>query len=40
MCGRARRQRDLLFDYFRRAAPAFREATETIRAGTQERKAR
>ncbi|MFG2716465.1 MarR family winged helix-turn-helix transcriptional regulator [Streptomyces goshikiensis] len=31
-------QQDLLFDYFSRAAPAFREATEEIRASTQERK--
>ncbi|MFE9846981.1 MarR family winged helix-turn-helix transcriptional regulator [Streptomyces goshikiensis] len=31
-------QQDLLFDYFSRAAPAFREATEEIRASTQEHK--
>ncbi|WP_314613283.1 MarR family winged helix-turn-helix transcriptional regulator [Streptomyces stackebrandtii] len=31
-------QLDLLFDYFSRAAPAFREATEEIRAATQEGK--
>ncbi len=31
-------QQDLLFDYFARAAPAFREATEEIRALTHERK--
>ncbi|MFG2879482.1 MarR family winged helix-turn-helix transcriptional regulator [Streptomyces sp. NPDC048337] len=33
-------QRDLLFGYFARAAPAFREATEEIRAATHERKGR
>ncbi|WP_251056550.1 hypothetical protein [Streptomyces sp. ISL-94] len=33
-------QRDLLFDYFARAAPAFREAAEEIRAATHERKGR
>ncbi|OKK21812.1 transcriptional regulator [Streptomyces sp. CB00455] len=30
-------QRDLLFDYFARAAPAFREATEEIRAASRAR---
>lgn len=31
-------QLDLIFDYFTRAAPAFRAATEEIRAATRERK--
>ncbi|MGI5167735.1 MarR family transcriptional regulator [Spirillospora sp. CA-253888] len=31
-------QRDLLFDYFRHAAPAFREATEELRAGAPRRR--
>ncbi|MGK5551941.1 MarR family winged helix-turn-helix transcriptional regulator [Actinomadura kijaniata] len=33
-------QREVLFDYFRRAAPAFREATEEIRAALRDRKRR
>lgn len=33
-------QRALLFDYFARAAPAFRAATEEIRAGTTARRSR
>ncbi|MFC9972405.1 MarR family transcriptional regulator [Spirillospora sp. NPDC127200] len=31
-------QQDLLFDYFRHAAPAFREATEELRAGAPRRR--
>ncbi|MGW0749664.1 MarR family winged helix-turn-helix transcriptional regulator [Streptomyces sp. NPDC002587] len=38
LAGYTPEQLDLLFDYFRRAAPAFREATEEIRAATHERK--
>ncbi|MEU5087653.1 MarR family transcriptional regulator [Streptomyces sp. NPDC021356] len=33
-------QRALLFDYFRQAAPAFRAATEEIRAGQAQRRGR
>lgn len=33
-------QQDLLFDYFVRAAPAFRAATEEIRQNTQSRRSR
>lgn len=40
LAGYTPEQRELLFDYFRRAAPAFREATEAIRADTHERKGR
>ncbi|WP_030755854.1 MULTISPECIES: MarR family winged helix-turn-helix transcriptional regulator [unclassified Streptomyces] len=38
LAGYSAEQQELLFDYFRRAAPAFREATEEIRSATQERK--
>ncbi|MFD8411646.1 hypothetical protein ACFV2Q_07750 [Streptomyces sp. NPDC059650] len=40
LAGYTPEQQELLFDYFRRAAPAFRAATEEIRAATQERKSR
>ncbi|MFB7463483.1 MarR family winged helix-turn-helix transcriptional regulator [Streptomyces sp. NPDC056224] len=38
LAGYTPEQLDVLFDYFTRAAPAFREATEEIRAATHGRK--
>ncbi|MFJ9338489.1 MarR family winged helix-turn-helix transcriptional regulator [Streptomyces sp. NPDC101733] len=38
LAGYTAEQQALLFDYFARAAPAFREATETVRAQTQGRR--
>ncbi|MEU5806462.1 MarR family transcriptional regulator [Streptomyces sp. NPDC047718] len=40
LAGYTPEQQELLFDYFRRAAPAFRAATEEIRTATQDRKSR